>query len=395
MAVEAIGADAAEAVIDDYAMATALRNGELEHYSMRTHRGAHHATPVTLEPRRVVPCDRVIDKGGETLHVRSVSLDDDSTTVAITCRMQPARPRRRHGRMAVMMGGGPAFFGPAGQLQQITLADDRGTKVGSHFSGGGSDQEWRGRLHADQPLAKDTAWIELDGERIDLTDTPPAGSVVIESLDDQPPALRHLWGLVAAPDHFHGTPTDLEPAIEALTAAGALDPEDAGLADVRAVASMIDPHQNPPGARRVRRLPEPWRSLLARRGRMAGPTGTASIGLVTPPFDGIVVAAMSLESNEQGFEVEVEVAPDVVMHHPFEDTGVRRTLSWWARDDRGNHYIGSMGGWSGGDGRGWGDIAFNPALDPTAGRLELMPTAETSRAVISFALPWASEEGPE
>jgi hypothetical protein len=338
----------------------------------------------------LVPCDRVIEKGDDTLHVRSVSLDDDSTTVAITYRMQPAQPPRRHGHTAMMMGGGG--FGPGGQLHQITLADDRGTKVGTHFSGGGSDQEWRGHLHTDRPLARDTAWIEVDGERIELVDAPPVGQVVIEQLPDEPPALRHLWGLVAAPDHFHGPPTDLEPAIEALMAAGALDPDDPGLADVRAVASMIDPHQHPPGARRLKRLPEPWRSLLARRGRMDGPTGTAAIGLVTPVFDGIMVSATSLESGEEGFEVEVEVAPDVVMLDPFEDSGVRRTLAWWARDDRGNHYLGQVDGWSGRDGRGSGDISFSPALDPEARRLELLPTAETSRAVIAFPLPWATEE---
>jgi hypothetical protein len=238
-------------------------------------------------------------------------------------------------------------------------------------------------------LAKDTSWIEVEGERIDLEDAPPAGEVVIEPLDDQPAALRHLWALLAAPNRFHGPPADLDPVIDVLIAAGALDPADPGLADVRAVASAIGPHQGLPGAPRGRRLPEPWRSTFARRGRTDGPSGTATIGRVTPRFDGIVVAAMSLESGPEEFAVEVEVAPDVAMDDPFDDSGLSQPLVWWARDDRGNHYLGHMDDWSGGDGSGWGDISFDPALDPQATRLDLMPTAETSRAVISFQLPWA------
>jgi hypothetical protein len=394
VAVEAIDPEAVEAVLDDYGSALALRDGEFEHYPMRARRPGPPAAPAELPPRRVVPCDRAIDKGGETLHVRSVSLDDDSTTLAITYLMKPPPLRRRHGGMAMLVGRGP-FFGPGGPLQQVTVADDRGTKVGTQFSGGGSDWEWRGHLHADAPLAKDTAWIEVDGERIELEDAPPAGEVVIEALEDQPRALRYLWGLVATYDDFHGPPTVLEPAIEALVAAGALDADDSSLRDVRAVASMIDPHRRAPGARRVRRLPEPWRSLLARRGRTDGPSGTAAIGLVTPRFDGIVVAAISLESHGEGFEVEVEVAPDTVMYHGFEEPGLGPTLAWWARDDRGNHYLGTAAGWSGGEGRGRGDISFNPALDPEATRLELMPTAGTSRAVISFPLPWPTGDRSE
>lgn len=384
---------AAEIVLDDYGLATALREGDPERVSMRAHRIAAGPTAAPeLQPRRVVACDRAIERDEGTLHVRSVSLDDDSTTLAIAYRTQPAASRRRPSRMSMMMGAGPAAFGPVGRLHQVTLADDRGTTTGCHFSGGGSDQEWRGSLHADRPLAKDTKWIEIDGERIELVDDSPAGSVTIEPLDDQPAALRHLWAILSAPDRFHGPPTDLEPAIEVLVAAGAIDPEDPALDDVRAVASMIDPHQPPPAAGAVRRLPEPWSSLLSRRGRMDGPTGTAPIGLVTPPFDGVVVAAISLESGEEGFDVEVEVAPDYVMRDPFEDAGFGPTLAWWARDDRGNHYMGSLGGWSGGDGRGAGDITFHPALDPAAGRLELMPTAQTSRAVLAFDLPWAAKE---
>jgi hypothetical protein len=391
--VKAIDPNRAELVIDDYDLAAALRTGQLELYSLRAHRPGRGAHAVPLAAPRIVPCDRVIEKGAYTLHVRYVSLDDNATTVAATYRTKPAqpqRPRRRHGVAAITMSGGG--FGAGGWPPQITVGDDRGTTVAADFSGGGSDLEWRGHLRAHPPLAKDTAWIEVDGERIELDELPARGDVFVERLPDESPALRHLWSLVAAPDHFYGRPTDLEPAIEALMAVGALAPDDPALTDVRAVAAVVDPHEHPPGARRIGRLPEPWRSLLARRGSTDGPSGTVAIGLVTPVFDGIAVAALGLESDEEGFEVEVEVTPDLGMHHPFEDSGLGRTLTWWARDDRGNHYLGHVGDWGGNEDRGQGDISFGPALDPRARRLELLPTAEASRAVISFELPWATGE---
>jgi hypothetical protein len=392
VAVEAIDPDRAESVIDDYRLAAALRTGELELYSMRVPRSGRGAQAAPLAAPRMVPCDRVIEKGAYTLHVRYVSLDDASTTVAATYRTKPAqpqRPRRRHGVAAITMSGGG--FGAGGWPPQITVGDDRGTTVAADFSGGGSDLEWRGHLRAHPPLATDTAWIEVDGERIELDELPARGDVFVERLPDESPALRHLWSLVAAPDHFHGRPADLEPAIEALTAVGALAPDDPALGDVRAVAAMVDPHQHRPGARGIGRLPEPWRSLLARRGSTDGPSGTVAIGLVTPVFDGIAIAALGLESDEEGFAVEVQVTPNLVMHE-FEDSGLGRTLTWWARDDRGNHYLGHVGDWSQGEDGGEGDISFGPALDPRARRLELLPTAETSRAVIAFELPWAPGE---
>ena len=51
-----------------------------------------------------------------------------------------------------------------------------------------------------------------------------------------------------------------------------------------------------------------------------------------------------------------------------------------------------MGGWSGGDGHAQGEINYWPALDPKATRLDLMPTAETSRAVIRVPLSWTDSK---
>ena len=115
------------------------------------------------------------------------------------------------------------------------------------------------------------------------------------------------------------------------------------------------------------------------------------LGAVTPPFEGFSVAVLDLESDTRGFRVDVEVAPGVGQRMPFDWNVQPRQLAWWAKDDRGNYYLGLRGNWSYAEGYANGLIGFRPALDPRATRLELMPTAVTTRAVISFTLPWASE----
>jgi hypothetical protein len=49
-----------------------------------------------------------------------------------------------------------------------------------------------------------------------------------------------------------------------------------------------------------------------------------------------------------------------------------------------------MSAWSGGDERGRGEVEFTGPLDPRARRLELLPTTEASRGVISFPLTWSA-----
>jgi hypothetical protein len=132
--------------------------------------------------------------------------------------------------------------------------------------------------------------------------------------------------------------------------------------------------------------PEPWRSLLARQGNDDGPTGTIVLDAVTPSFDGFSVAVLDLSSDARGFHVDVEVAPGLDHRMPFDWSIQPRQLAWWARDDRGNHYLGHRGNWSVREDYGHGLIGFQPALDPGATKLEIMPTAAMTRAVIGFSL---------
>jgi hypothetical protein len=129
--------------------------------------------------------------------------------------------------------------------------------------------------------------------------------------------------------------------------------------------------------------------MLARQGREDGPDGALVLAALTPVFDGFSVAVDSLESRPDGFVIDVETAPGLEGLGPYQPSLGSRQLAWWAADDRGNSYLGHVQDWRGGDDRSTGEIGFWPALHPKARRLRIMPTAETARAVISLALPWA------
>jgi hypothetical protein len=131
-----------------------------------------------------------------------------------------------------------------------------------------------------------------------------------------------------------------------------------------------------------RSLPQPWRSLLRRVGREDGPTRTLVLGALTPQFDGVQFAAHSITSDAQGFEVEFEVAPNVLHAAALDEMPV----AWWARDDRGNHYLGSPNGWGGDNEHAEGTMRYWPALDPRATLLELVVCADAHRAVVSVSL---------
>ncbi len=274
-----------------------------------------------------------------------------------------------------------------------TLADDRGNSATLSFSGGGSDAEWTGRLETDDQLAAATRWLELDGHRIELDASPVSAEVSIEELEETDPAHRYLWQRLAVSER-HGAPQAIDPAVDALIAAGALAPEDPVIAELKSIRERMPdhPHHNP-GTRGVWSLPEPWRSLLRRAGKEDGPSGMIVLGAATPLFDGHRVGLLSLESDASGFNTEVEVTPGV-MTRRF-GGGAGEQLAWWARDDRGNNYLGSPGSWSGGGDYASGEINFWPALDPRAQQLELRPTAGAARAVIVFPLQWRSRSRVE
>ena len=382
VAVGAIDDATAVAVLEDYVLASAVRGDMTSLHSLSDDFEDEEAPPTVairpLTPARVVSCDRDLQLASGTLHVSHVTLGREVTTLAGVLRLATAaaRPRR-----------GPTLRAH-GSRHSLTLTDDRGTRLLAQFSGGGSETLLQGHFDADPGLHVDTAYIEVDGQRIDLEGEVEAAEVWIEPLPDQRPAFRYLWQCVTPEGHMRETPT-VEPAIDALVAAGALAADDPVLDELRAVAATMTREarlgmQNPGAAP----LPEPWRSVSQRSSRK-GPAGTVAVRAATPVFDGFAVAVSAVQSDEESWTAEVEVAPALEMFSPFDPPRARsRPLAWWAADDRGHHFLGAIGSWSGGDDLGRGTIHFAAALDPKAAYIDLLPTATTHRAVIRVPLEW-------
>ena len=360
VAVRAMTARVAQAVVDDYELALAYRQGEHRSVSpRRAQRAARRARPdATLAPLRAVPCQRLIEQPWGQLFLSYVVLGDETTVLHVTMRAAPAPPgQRRAGapggrlagrsRMSARMPGaaGSGVVGP-GLPRQLTLTDDRGTTSTASFSGGGGNDEWQGEFEASPALAPDTAWIEVLGERVGLpARRPQACEVWVEPQAAGTRPAPYLWVKLASVAGF-GSSDAMETSIEALVAAGALAAGDPALARGAARLGALFRGGRARPRRPTRPLPEPWRSVLARRGRARGPECLVVAGATTPQFDGITVAVLAVRPTDGRFYADVETVPG--LRHWRTGPPVWRTsrlLAWWAADDRGHHYLGQHGRW--------------------------------------------------
>jgi hypothetical protein len=353
----------------------------------------------------VVPCHRLIEQSWGQLFLSYAVLCDEVTVLHVTMRAAPLQEPPRQGgyhnslasRSGVAGGGrvgggqrgsGTHLMGP-GLPGQLPLTDDRGTATIADFSGGGSDHEWRGQFEARPPLAPETAWVEVLGERVGLPSTPPAGEVRVELRADADPAHGYLWARLASLGRFRSADA-METAIEALVAAGALKADDLVIGEVRAVAGGVFGRSGTTPATKAA-VPEPWRSMLARRGQGSGPVGLVVAGATTPPLDGYTLAILALRSADEEFSADVEIAPGLPSWHRGSGAVDQPLLVWWAADDLGQHYLGSQEEWHFSEDRSGGRIEFWPALDPAARVLDIMPTTIGARAVISVPLEWGED----
>jgi hypothetical protein len=182
----------------------------------------------------------------------------------------------------------------------------------------------------------------------------------------------------------------METAIGALVAAGTLPPADPAIAEVRAVADGLFAGRGAaPGSTAA--LPEPWRSMLPRRGQGGGPLGQVVVGATTPPFVGITVAILAVRSADESFTADVEVVPGLTHWHQGGEAVDTPLVAWWAADDCGHHYLGQQGRWHFSPDRAGGEIEFWPALDPAARVLDIRPATMAERAVIRVPLEWDEE----
>jgi len=382
--VGAIAADQAWRVIDDYATAARIRSGKpgFVHFDPPLRR----RKAGSLMPRQTVVIDQEIPVGGGQVLLRDLAITADGGTLRYRRRLD-APGSSQVARLFRRPGGFPWTVTPP------EIIDSDGNRPAVRFGFGGGDREVHvdGELESRGMIAPEATWLEIDGTRVDLERRPARWGVGIEALEDRSSVERFLWRHLAVADLPSGLATDLEPLIQALVAAGALEEGSLLLKDLRAVAARMPRrplHQRPLPGGSTRSLVKPWGSLLRRLGRDDGPEWTLVVGAVTPSCDGVQFAADSITSDLAGFEVEFEVAPNVLGVSALDELPV----AWWARDDRDNHYLGGPTVWGGSDDRAQGTMRYWPALDPRAKRLDLLVCVESHQAVVSVSLDGGLED---
>lgn len=383
--VGAIAADEAWWVIDDYATATRIRSGKPGF--------VHLAPPLrrrkadSLMPRQFRVIGQEIPVGHGQVLLRDLAIAADGGTLRYRRYLDAPGPGQVS-RLPRRSGGFPWNVTPP------DIIDSDGHRPAVRFGDGGRDGEGYvdGELELRGTIAPEAAWLEIDGTRVDLHGRTARWEVGVEALEDRSPVERFLWRHLAVADSRSGLTTDLEPMIQALVAAGALQEGSLLLGDLRAVIARMP--RRPLHQRRITRastpgLVEPWGSLLDRLGSDDGPEWTLVLGAVAPSCDGVQFAANSITSHLAGFEVEFDVAPNVLGAGALD----KLPVAWWARDDRENHYLGiPTGGGVRGD-SAQGTTRYWPALDPRAKRLDMLICVESYQAVVSVSLPDSQEIG--
>jgi hypothetical protein len=317
----AIDRDSAMSVVDDYELVDVIRGRYAHGYEtvLRAKREAGRHEPErrpAIDRLRVAAIDRPIEGSRAVLFIRYMSLADGQVMLSgqVQWRLDALTPAD-----------------DVSDPPDLIVKDDRGgtTRLYPNRHNGSSPPwgTWRSR----EPLAVDTAWIEVLGVRIALTDRPSGVDVRIEELPPEPPLWRYLDRLVA----HSRSDKQIEQAVTALIAAGVIDPADPRLAELQGAAGrLVHWGTDLRLVEQEARPPEPWRSLAIWYDRK-GPTFALRVGAVTPSFDGIHVALAAIEFEPEVFHAIVEVSAMAAGADPFAAVLPENGLIWWAGDDRG------------------------------------------------------------
>ncbi len=345
---------------------------------------APHLDPMALTASRFVPGPLDADVPWGNVRLRWVRFAEDWTNMAVSGQDRIFRPRI--GR------------GPPPRLPTLEVSDDRGTTTTCHFGGTRNNRgNFSGTFTAEVPLAADTAWLALHGQRVDLPTAAPAGRVVrVEPLPARPLGLSYLWhelgvwgARLCRPGRLFRT-DGKTPVVEGLVAVGALDPTDPELAALRWVTDVLGGPRA--GADPAPSVPQLWATMLAQE-RVFSPraamAGAVPVGAVAGPFDGVVVAIEGIDAQSEGFAIEVAVSPGARLNRRADGTA----LEWWAQVDTGDVVLGMLEDWAGPaeatKDKLYGRIEFHRPLDARARVLRVMPTTMTERAVVTITLPGA------
>ncbi len=369
VAVDALDADTAHRIAEGYEIASQLRGHEGSHGGLFRRHDLAPVVGAPLAPVRLAWCEHTVAVPWGSLTTHYALLAANSTVVGITAT--PTDTSTHAMRNFV-----------------TTMADEQGTQVQAHFSGQGGPVI-RGQFGSQPGLDPTTRWIALDGVRLELGADVVPTAAVIEELPATTPAHRHLASVIGRA--WQGGPrrvpeTSIDLIIEALVAAGTMPVDDAFADQTRALVRA-----GQTGGSSSSGLPEPWASVVRRRAERRlhdreQAVWVIPVGAVTPSIDGAFVRIDTVELERREVSATIAVSPGSALG-TFDPIIGTQEISWWATDDRGNHYLGHFAGGGGSAEGGDGTIRFGPLLDPAATVLRLLPTGSTERAVVEVALP--------
>jgi hypothetical protein len=326
---------------------------------------------------RVVGLNAEVRIQSGMLRLSHARLNEAGTAIVASYIIDHEEARIHHDWIRVPSGW------PSG-LQPLSVIDDTGTQVSLSFDGWGNDDRWQATLRTTSPVSPATAWLELAGTRVACIDDRPNVQIALEAPAETDAAHAHLWRYLSRCDPVFDS-FALDATARVLLASGHLKADDPVLKQFNAVRNEL-PNRNSPhtAPRGFRNLPEPWRTVIARRGTADGPTGLVLVAAELVELGGHRVAVDVLESFPDCFTLKTRQSPAPQQSVRFRGAVEDNELVWWARDDRGNHYLAD-----------WESslLRFSTSLDPLARELTLMPTTPTSRAIISFPLQWAPRTG--
>lgn len=376
----------AQAVLDDYGTALSMRGQgmPIEMLVKLQQRGPQPEPEIEpLAMPTVRHAGATVQVGPDEVHVSSVVFHEDRTEVLVSYDRPPAfHQSRRRPRPVPVLPPAP---------RSLTLTDDSGMSSHAGFSGGGSDGRWSGHWSSSPPLSGETAWIELDGVRVDLAPAAPYLEVRVEDRPRDHLVHRFLWHQLASQDH-HVLPA-ADPVLESLWALGLLsESDDPFLEAYQEVVTALQ-QWNTSSATTSAAVPPEWSSFLRRR--TASPrTVQHEVEIpavaLTPEFDGVALLVYHLRSTPEGFGINAHArGPTGLVNGRsyFDNTVPAQVLAWWAEDDCGNAYLGQWGASSAGPHSIDGDVHFTPGIDRKATRLTLLPSTLRQRAVIEVPLP--------
>ncbi len=286
-------------------------------------------------------------------------------------------------------------------LSAARVVDDRGGTYRAHFSGGGGDGRWDGRLQLVPAPPAGVLWLDMTlpgapvvripmdmpAPDLHVTMRPVTTTAADRFLDTQAAGMLLACGAHGAPDFLADESCDVLGMARDLLAAGVLTTSSESLRRLAAVASHLGTLLPGPFADiEPGDMPADWLSLLAGAGRTDGPAGVIPVAAVLPEVDGAqcVIAELVSDNDSATMQVHARGWPE-----PRFGAGVRIEQFWWsARDDLGGWYVVGDGGGSYSNDEADLELRFSSAIDPKARALDLILTGTTTQVVVTVPLNW-------